>query len=160
MLAGVDSLAPWSHAKKLDSDVVALRQTKEVGAFGAHGGIESLKLGWNAGLSARVMTESWTYSQERLQSVETNLKLRVEYFYCTGFAASCTTNNGNMMGQKGQDALGATAAWNPAQEFSYDNVSRLQMARERADAGGGVGVTHDGTPYHLSGGRDHGCCSR
>src|SRR5262249_40588388 len=57
--------------------------------------------------------------------------LKLNYYYCASEAASCGTNNGNMVRQKISHSAPGEAALNLAWDFTYDKLNRLEDFSEQ-----------------------------
>jgi RHS repeat-associated protein len=99
-----------------------------IGSYWPHGAVNQMTLG-------NTQTETSVYN-DRLQpaslTVSGNL-LALNYYYCTNLAASCTTNNGNLM----SEVIGAAkySGFSVTQNFTYDGVNRLLEAKETGPGG-------------------------
>jgi RHS repeat-associated protein len=89
-----------------------------------HGALSTVQYG-------SAFTQTWEYSADRLQPTSATVPnlLTLSYYYCPSHAASCTTNNGNVLTQ-----MISTPTLSFDQEYGYDALNRLTTVTESSGA--------------------------
>jgi RHS repeat-associated protein len=91
--------------------------------YAPHGAVTGMTLG------ASLVTESTLHDPKRLQVQQLTASTvaagnwQMNLYYCAGESLLCTTNNGNIVRQKGYGG----AAW----DYSYDSLNRLELTTEK-----------------------------